>query len=140
MLMTVFMSLGTPMLMAGDEFGRTQQGNNNAYCQDNETGWVGWENLNREDDDFTEIAQYHVLALQVAVDHASRVGIGHGVANRDECVDSAQLDARERPSNDVKGDQQAEHDTESESFLRRTRRQAQPRTMGSRAPRTWSRR
>ncbi len=42
MLMTVFMSLGTPMLMAGDEFGRTQKGNNNAYCQDNEISWVDW--------------------------------------------------------------------------------------------------
>jgi glycogen operon protein len=45
MLMTVFMSLGTPMLMAGDEFGRTQHGNNNAYCQDNEISWVDWSLL-----------------------------------------------------------------------------------------------
>ncbi|MGI4816266.1 MAG: glycogen debranching protein GlgX [Janthinobacterium lividum] len=37
-----FISLGTPMLLAGDEFGRTQQGNNNAYCQDNELSWVDW--------------------------------------------------------------------------------------------------
>ena len=33
---------GTPMLLAGDEFSRTQDGNNNAYCQDNETSWVDW--------------------------------------------------------------------------------------------------
>src|SRR5207248_719694 len=33
---------GTPMLLAGDEFARTQQGNNNAYCQDNEISWVNW--------------------------------------------------------------------------------------------------
>jgi isoamylase len=45
MLLTVFMSLGTPMLMAGDEFGRTQKGNNNAYCQDNEISWVDWSLL-----------------------------------------------------------------------------------------------
>jgi glycogen operon protein len=38
----LFLSQGVPMLLAGDEFGRTQQGNNNAYCQDNETGWVDW--------------------------------------------------------------------------------------------------
>ncbi len=44
-LTTLFMSLGTPMLMAGDEFGRTQQGNNNAYCQDNEISWVDWSLL-----------------------------------------------------------------------------------------------
>ncbi|MFN3514801.1 MAG: glycogen debranching protein GlgX [Phenylobacterium sp.] len=43
MLMTVFAAMGTPMLLAGDEFGRTQQGNNNAYCQDNEISWLDWE-------------------------------------------------------------------------------------------------
>ena len=48
MLMTVFMSLGTPMLMAGDEFGRTQKGNNNAYCQDNEISWVDWSLLENQ--------------------------------------------------------------------------------------------
>ncbi|WP_084544753.1 glycogen debranching protein GlgX [Derxia lacustris] len=42
MLMTVFCALGTPMLLAGDEFGRSQRGNNNAYCQDNEISWVDW--------------------------------------------------------------------------------------------------
>ena len=43
LLATVLLSQGTPMLVAGDEFGRTQQGNNNAYCQDNEISWVDWE-------------------------------------------------------------------------------------------------
>jgi isoamylase len=42
MLATVMFAHGTPMLLAGDEFGRTQAGNNNAYCQDNETSWVDW--------------------------------------------------------------------------------------------------
>jgi isoamylase len=42
MLATLLLSQGTPMLLAGDEFGRTQKGNNNAYCQDNEIGWVDW--------------------------------------------------------------------------------------------------
>jgi isoamylase len=42
MLATVVFSQGTPMLLAGDEFGRTQNGNNNAYCQDNELSWVDW--------------------------------------------------------------------------------------------------
>jgi isoamylase len=41
-LATLFFSQGVPMLQAGDEFGRTQGGNNNAYCQDNETSWVDW--------------------------------------------------------------------------------------------------
>ncbi len=43
MLTTLLTSLGTPMLVAGDEFGRTQQGNNNAYCQDNEISWLDWK-------------------------------------------------------------------------------------------------
>lgn len=42
-LTTLLLSIGTPMLVAGDEFGRTQQGNNNAYCQDNEISWINWE-------------------------------------------------------------------------------------------------
>ncbi|MEC3909197.1 glycogen debranching protein GlgX [Sphingobium sp. CR2-8] len=48
MLMTLFASLGTPMLVAGDEFGRTQGGNNNAYCQDNEISWVDWSLMEGE--------------------------------------------------------------------------------------------
>ncbi|MFT3710058.1 MAG: glycogen debranching protein GlgX [Archangium sp.] len=43
LLTTLFLSVGTPMLLAGDELGRTQRGNNNAYCQDNELSWVNWE-------------------------------------------------------------------------------------------------
>ncbi|MGO8829975.1 MAG: glycogen debranching protein GlgX [Steroidobacteraceae bacterium] len=42
LLATLFLSQGVPMLQAGDEFARTQQGNNNAYCQDNEVCWVDW--------------------------------------------------------------------------------------------------
>jgi len=41
-LATLFLSQGVPMLLAGDEMGRTQQGNNNAYCQDNEISWLDW--------------------------------------------------------------------------------------------------
>lgn len=43
MLATLFASAGTPMLLAGDEMNRTQEGNNNAYCQDNAMSWVDWE-------------------------------------------------------------------------------------------------
>jgi glycogen operon protein len=42
LLATLLLSQGVPMLVAGDEMGRTQQGNNNAYCQDNETSWLRW--------------------------------------------------------------------------------------------------
>lgn len=44
-LATLFFSHGTPMLLAGDEFGRSQMGNNNGYCQDSEISWVHWDNL-----------------------------------------------------------------------------------------------
>ena len=42
LMATLLLSQGTPMLLAGDEFGNSQNGNNNAYCQDNEIGWVNW--------------------------------------------------------------------------------------------------
>jgi len=42
-LATLFLSQGVPMLLSGDEIGRTQKGNNNAYCQDNEISWVDWK-------------------------------------------------------------------------------------------------
>jgi glycogen operon protein len=42
LLATLLLSQGTPMMLAGDEFARTQQGNNNAYCQDNEISWLNW--------------------------------------------------------------------------------------------------
>lgn len=44
-LATLFLSHGTPMLLAGDEFGRSQMGNNNGYCQDSEISWVHWDDL-----------------------------------------------------------------------------------------------
>jgi len=48
-LATVALAQGTPMLLAGDEFGRTQGGNNNAYCQDNELSWVDWAQARTEE-------------------------------------------------------------------------------------------
>ncbi|MGE5093591.1 MAG: glycogen debranching protein GlgX, partial [Betaproteobacteria bacterium] len=47
LLATLLLSQGTPMLLAGDEFARTQHGNNNAYCQDNEISWVDWKHGGR---------------------------------------------------------------------------------------------
>ena len=58
-LTTLLLSQGVPMLLGGDEFGRTQQGNNNAYCQDNEISWYDWENVDEELLDFTQrLIQY----------------------------------------------------------------------------------
>ena len=45
LLATLLLSHGTPMLLAGDEFGNSQGGNNNAYCQDNPIGWLNWDDI-----------------------------------------------------------------------------------------------
>jgi isoamylase len=54
-LVTLFCSQGVPMLLAGDEMGRTQRGNNNAYCQDSEVSWLSWADAGKHADllDFT---------------------------------------------------------------------------------------
>jgi glycogen operon protein len=54
-LTTLFLSQGVPMLVAGDEFGRTQKGNNNAYCQDNELSWIDWEHKDEDLLSFTKM-------------------------------------------------------------------------------------
>jgi glycogen operon protein len=63
LLATLFLSQGVPMLLAGDELGRTQRGNNNAYCQDNEISWVHWaeadENLLAFTRKLTELRKNH---------------------------------------------------------------------------------
>ena len=53
MLATLLLSFGVPMLLGGDEMGRTQQGNNNAYCQDNEITWFDWSQVDGELLEFT---------------------------------------------------------------------------------------
>jgi isoamylase len=50
LLATLVLSQGVPMVQAGDEFGRTQRGNNNAYCQDNELNWVDWSCVDKHTD------------------------------------------------------------------------------------------
>jgi glycogen operon protein len=59
---TLFFSVGVPMLSGGDELGRTQRGNNNAYCQDNEISWYDW-NLTKEDADFLDFVK-RVIAIR----------------------------------------------------------------------------
>ncbi len=58
-LATLLLSQGVPMLLGGDEIGRTQQGNNNAYCQDNELSWFNWEHVDETLLDFCQkLIQY----------------------------------------------------------------------------------
>src|SRR6185503_18057161 len=55
-LATLLFSQGVSMILAGDEFSHTQQGNNNAYCQDNELTWLNW-NLNQEQQSLLKFVQ-----------------------------------------------------------------------------------
>ncbi len=63
MLATLLLSLGVPMLVAGDEFGRSQHGNSNAYCQDNEISWLDWRKIRPEDEALRGFVRY-LIALR----------------------------------------------------------------------------
>jgi glycogen debranching enzyme GlgX len=65
LMATLCLSNGVPMITAGDERGRTQRGNNNAYCQDNETSWVDW----RPDDAWLDVYEVTKTALALRRDH-----------------------------------------------------------------------
>jgi isoamylase len=64
-LTTLFLSQGVPMLSGGDEFGRTQNGNNNAYCQDNEVSWFNWEH----NDEQKRVLEFTKRLIQLRKDH-----------------------------------------------------------------------
>ena len=57
LLTSLFLAQGVPMILAGDEFGNSQQGNNNAYCQDNATGWLNWDKITPEGRELTRFVQ-----------------------------------------------------------------------------------
>ena len=62
---TLCLSNGVPMITAGDERGRTQRGNNNAYCQDNEVSWIDW----RPDDAWLDVYEVTKCALRLRREH-----------------------------------------------------------------------
>ena len=64
LLATTLLALGTPLLLAGDELGHSQQGNNNAYCQDNPTTWIDWANADQGLADY--VAQLVALRHRLA--------------------------------------------------------------------------
>ena len=66
LLTTLLLSQGLPMLVAGDEFGRSQGGNNNAYCQDNPVGWIDWDGIDEADQDFADFVR---RVIQLRRDH-----------------------------------------------------------------------
>ena len=79
-LLTLFVSQGVPMLLGGDEFRRTQEGNNNAYCQDNEVGWWIW-------DRFEEHQEIHRFARAIIAFRQE-----HPVLRRTEFYEDGEID------------------------------------------------
>jgi glycogen operon protein len=106
LLATLLFSHGTPMLLAGDEFGNSQGGNNNAYAQDNETGWVDWSGLD-EDPGFTEQVRRMVeLRRSMPLLRQSRYIHGRMPTDRGWCdIDWLHPDGRPMQEKDWNGDQ-----------------------------------
>lgn len=75
-LATLLLSKGTPMLLAGDEFGNSQYGNNNAYAQDNEVGWLDWSGIDT-DPGFLKRVQ-ELIKLRGEMPHPKRLTYPHG--------------------------------------------------------------
>ncbi|TXL69729.1 glycogen debranching protein GlgX [Vineibacter terrae] len=77
LLATLLLSHGTPMLLAGDEFGRSQGGNNNAYCQDNAVNWIDWQSQPHEGRDLVDFTR-KLIALRKAypILHRGRFLVG----------------------------------------------------------------
>ena len=76
LLGTMLVSAGTPMITAGDEFGRTQEGNNNAYCQDNEISWVNWDLANWQEELLTTATYLVGLRAEHVVLRPQRLASG----------------------------------------------------------------
>ena len=67
LLGTLLLSQGVPMLLAGDELGHGQGGNNNAYAQDNETAWLGWRGLDQDPEFLEEVRQLVALRRRLSL-------------------------------------------------------------------------
>ncbi|KGD86897.1 glycogen debranching protein [Achromobacter sp. RTa] len=83
LLACVLLSDGTPMLLAGDEFGNSQSGNNNAYCQDNEVSWLDWTQA--QGDAGRELSRYAARLLALRRAHPSVRAARYGDASREPC-------------------------------------------------------
>ncbi|MCQ2914451.1 MAG: glycogen debranching protein GlgX [Alphaproteobacteria bacterium] len=66
MMASLIFALGVPMITAGDEIGRSQKGNNNAYCQDSDISWLDWENISQEDKDFKDFVK---ALIKIRLEH-----------------------------------------------------------------------
>lgn len=85
-LTTLFISQGTPMLLSGDEFGHSQKGNNNAYCQDNETSWLSWQKAHNSEllnfvQELIELRKAHPLLNRTHYHHGDNYSAKTGLAD-----------------------------------------------------------
>ncbi|MDQ1760367.1 glycogen debranching protein GlgX [Achromobacter aegrifaciens] len=80
-LACVFLADGTPMLLAGDEFGNSQEGNNNAYCQDNALSWLDWTQA--QSDDGRELSRYAARLIALRRAHPSTRAARYGDAGQE---------------------------------------------------------
>ena len=81
MLATLLLSKGTPMLLAGDEFGNSQQGNNNAYAQDNEVSWLDWKGLDSDPGFLKQVQE--LICLRRSLPHLASEVYLHGRTKND---------------------------------------------------------
>ena len=101
LLGTLFFSQGTPLLLAGDEFGQTQSGNNNAYAQDNETTWLDWD-LSERNSGFTDAVR-DLIRLRLSTPLVHFGEYVHGVfegEDGDVTINWANPDGGERDEGD----------------------------------------
>ncbi len=102
LLATLLLAQGTPMLLMGDEVGRTQHGNSNAYCQDNEISWLDWEQVMADEQAFSAfIARVIAVRKAYPVLRSRRFLHGRGRSPRDlKDVTWLTRDGREKGSGD----------------------------------------
>ncbi|MGL1956098.1 MAG: glycogen debranching protein GlgX [Colwellia sp.] len=99
LLTTLFVSQGTPMLLAGDEMANSQEGNNNAYCQDNEISWLKWDNENAmAEREFVK----QLITLRKQHPLLNRTNYQHGktVSKKTDLADISWLNCRGEPMAD----------------------------------------
>jgi isoamylase len=90
MMATVLFSQGTPMLLMGDEIGRSQGGNNNGYCQDNEMNWLAWDNIGERDEAFLEFTR-SLIAIRTSRPLLRQTRYLHGSESKNGTKDIAWL-------------------------------------------------
>ena len=83
MILTLLLAQGTPMLLAGDEFRRSQKGNNNAYCQDNEISWIDWSLKDTHADIFEFTRKTIAFRLRHAAFRRGEFFLGRDISDND---------------------------------------------------------